>query len=193
MDFRFLYHRIRYIILNPSKAWEFIHKENRPVKDVRNSFLLPVILLITICAFLGSLIFINSTLSPVYSLLIALKVLLLNLIVVYLSAIILSEITKALDLGKNFLTSYKLIVYSLTPYLICQMVSQLFDSLIFINILSIYGLYIFLSGADRMLNPQEHKRMPLLIAIAIIVTVFYIAFSIFLSSVVDRIYFSLIA
>jgi hypothetical protein len=193
MDFRFLYHRIRYIILNPAKAWEYIHQENRPIRDVRNSFLLPVIILVTICAFLGSLIFINPTLSPVYSLFIALKVLLLNIIVIYLSTIVLSEITKALDLGKNFLTSYKLIVYSLTPYLICQIISQLFDSLIFINILSIYGLYIFSSGADMMLKPQEHKRMPMLIAIAVVVTGFYIAFGLILSSVIDRIYFSLIA
>ena len=193
MDFRFLYHRIRYIILNPAKAWEFIQQENRPIRNVRNSFLLPLIILVTICAFLGSLIFINPTLSPVYSLFIALKVLLLNIIVVYLSAIVLSEITKALDLGKKFLTSYKLIVYSLTPYLICQIISQLFDSLIFINILSIYGLYIFSAGADRMLKPAEHKRMPMLIAIAVVVTGFYIAFGLILSSVIDRIYFSLIA
>lgn len=193
MDLRFLYLRVRYVILNPSKAWEFIHRENRPIKDVRNSFLLPVISLVTICAFLGSLIFINPTLSPVYSLFIALKVLLLNLIVVYLAAIVLGEITKALDLGKNFLVSYKLIVYSLAPFFICQMASQLFDSLIFINILAIYGLYIFSSGADRMLNPPDHKRMPMLIAIAVVVIGFYIALGIFLSLVIDRIYFSLIA
>ena len=193
MDFRFLYLRIRYIILNPDTAWEYIKQENRPLKDVRNSFLFPVLILVTICAFLGSLIFINSTLSPVYSVLIATKVLLLNLVVIYLSAILLSEITKALDLGKDFKVSFKLIVYSLTPFLICQMISHLFDSLIFINILSIYGLFIFSTGSGRMLNPPEHKRIPMLVAITVVVIGFYIAFGMLISSVIDRIYFSIIA
>ena len=193
MDFRFLYHRIRYIIINPTKAWEYIQKENRPMKDVRNSFLLPVVILVSVCAFTGSAIFINSTLSPVYSLLVALKAIVLNLAVIYSSALVLSEITKALDLGKDFLVSFKLIVYSLAPFLICQMASQLFDSLIFIDILAIYGLFIFSIGSEKMLNPPEHKKMPMLIATAVVVLGLYIAFGIFLSSLLDRIYFTLIA
>ena len=193
MDFRFLYHRIRYIILNPTKAWEYIHKENRPMRDVRNSFLFPIVFLVSLCSFTGSAFFINSTLSPVYSIFIAIKMILLNLLVIYTSALILSEITKALDLGKDFLVAFKLIVYSLSPFLICQMASQLFDSLIFINILSIYGLFIFSTGAEKMLNPPEHKRMPMLIATTVVVIGFYVLFGLILSSVMDRIYFTLIA
>jgi len=193
MDCRFLYQRIRYIIFNPTKAWEYIYKENRPIKDVRNSFLFPVLLLVSLCSFVGSAFFINSTLPLVYSLFIAVKVLSLNLLVIYISSLILSEITNALDLGKDFLVSFKLLVYSLAPYLICQMASQLFDSLIFINILSIYGIFIFSTGADKMLNPPEHKRMPMLVAITVVVIGFYVAFSLVLSAVVDRIYFSVIA
>jgi hypothetical protein len=189
MDFRFLYNRIKYIVLNPSKAWSVIHDENRPVRDVRNSFFIPLAVIVAMCSFLGSIIFTNSTLSPVYSLIIALKFLILHLLVVFTSAVIFGEITKALDLGKNYTVSFKIIAYSVSPLLICQMISHLFESLIFVNILSLYGLYIFWVGTEKMLNPPEHKKMPMLVATFVVVAGLYIAGTILLTSIADKIYF----
>jgi hypothetical protein len=188
MDYMFLYNNIRYIILNPSKAWGIIYDENRPVKDVRNSFFLPLVLLVAISSFLGSIIFTNSTLPPVYSVLVAIKFIILHLVVVFTSALILGEITKALDLGKDFKVSFKLIAYSMAPLLICQIISHLFESLIFINILSLYGLYIFWTGAEKMLNPPDHKKMPMLVATIVVVAELYIGGLILFSSIAERIY-----
>jgi hypothetical protein len=190
MDYRFLYNRIKYIILNPPKAWGVIHEENRPIRDVRNSFFIPLVILVAISSFLGSIIFTNSTLSPVYSLIVALKFLILHLVVVFTSALIFGEITLALDLGKDYTVSFKILAYSLAPLLICQIISHLFESLIFVNILSLYGLYIFWIGSEKMLNPPEHKKMPLLIATFVVVAGFYIAGLILLTSISDRVYFS---
>jgi hypothetical protein len=193
MDYRFLYNRIKYIILNPPKAWGVIKSENRPIKDVRNSFFFPLVLIVTICSFLGSIIFTNSTLSPLYSVFIALKFLILHLAVVFSSAVIFGEITKALDLGKDFTVSFKIIAYSIAPFLLSQMISHLFESLIFVNILSLYGLYIFWVGAEKMLDPPEHKKMPMLVATFIVVTGLYIAGAILLTALTDRIYFGYFA
>jgi hypothetical protein len=190
MDYRFLYNRIKYIILNPPKAWTVIHQENRPIKDVRNSFFFPLVLIVSICSFIGSIIFTNSTLSPVYSVMEAFKFLILHLVVVFTSAVIFGEITKALDLGKDYTVSFKIIAYSVAPLLICQMISHLFESLIFINILSLYGLYIFWVGTEKMLDPPDHKKMPMLVATFVIVAGFYIAGTILLTSLTNRIYFS---
>jgi hypothetical protein len=44
-----------------------------------------------------------------------------------------------------------------------------------------------------MLNPPEHKKMPMLVAIAIVVAGFYIAGGFILSGVIDRIYFGFLA
>jgi hypothetical protein len=188
MDYKFLYNNIRYIILNPPKAWGIIHDENRPVRDVRNSFFFPLVLLVAISSFFGSLIFTNSTLPPVYSLFVAIKFLILPIAVVYASSLILGEITKALDLGKDYNVSFRIIAYSMTPLLICQIISHLFESLIFINILSLFGLYIFWTGAEKMLNPPEHKKMPMLVATVVVVVELYIGGLIFFSSIAERIY-----
>jgi len=193
MDYKFLLNSIRYVILNPAKAWRIILEENRSLKEVRNSFLFPVVIIATICAFLGSIIFTNAKLSPVYSVFVGLKFLLLYLFTIYTSALILSEITRALDLGKNFNLSFKLIAYSFTPFLICQFVSLLFESLVFVNVLALFGLYIFWIGAEIMLNPPDHKKMPMLVAIFVVMTELFIAGNVALTSVIDRIYFALFA
>jgi len=193
MDYKFFLQTLRYIILDPVRGWEIISEGNRTSKELNNSYLFPLLLLVSICVFIGSLVFSSSTLPPLYSVISAIKFLILDLVVIFVSAAILGEITRALDLGRNFNVSSRLIVFSLTPLLICQMVSQLFESLVFVNILSLYGLYIFSTGADKMLNPPRHKKTFLLVSVCIVVTELMIATGIVLSSIVDRIYFGFFA
>ena len=189
MDQRFLYSRIKYIILNPGNAWKLIHAENRPIKDVRGSFFMPLITAIALSATLGSLFFTHNGLSYVYSILVGIKYFLLFYIVIYLSSYLFGEITKALDLGKDFVLSFKIISYSMAPLLICQIMSRLFESLIFVNVLALYGLYIFWVGVERMINPAEHKKMPLLIATVVSVLTIFFATNWLLSQMLDGIYF----
>jgi hypothetical protein len=44
-----------------------------------------------------------------------------------------------------------------------------------------------------MLNPPEYKKMPLLIATTITITGLYIAFSVVLNLVIDRVYYAFFA
>lgn len=176
-------------MLNPGNAWKIIYSENRPIKDVRNSFFLPLIILIALSAFLGSLFFTHIGLSFIYSLLVGIKYFLLFYALIYLSSYLFGEITKALDLGKDFVVSFKIITYSMAPFFVCQIMSRLFESLLFVNILALYGLYIFWVGVERMLNPPEHKKLPMLIATTVSVMVIFFATNWFLSNILDGIYF----
>jgi hypothetical protein len=193
MDFRFLYHRIRYIILNPTIAWEAINRENRPIKYIRGSFFFPLIILVGVCSFLGSLFFINTTLKAMYSVLAGIETILVLYIGVYATSFIVTEITKALDLGKDFLVSFKLVVYSLAPLFICLSVSKLFESLLFVNLLGFYGVYIFWIGMEKMINPPEHKKMPMMIATVVVMAIIFGLLQFFLSRGTEMIYFSLFA
>jgi hypothetical protein len=190
MDYKFLYRSLLKIIFNPGKAWDIIAIENRPVKYLRNNFLFPLLISVTIAAFLGSILFMNKTLPPVYSVMEGIKYFLLFLFVTFASALILGEITRPLDLGRDFQISFRLIVYALTPLFFCQVATLLFESLIFVNILALYGFYIFWIGAEKMLNPPDYKKMPMLIAIFFVVTALFISGNYLLSSIVDRLYYS---
>jgi hypothetical protein len=191
MDFKFLYHRIRNLILRPERAWRIIFTENRPVRDIRGSYFFPLITLIGISALLGSLFFTHGGLSLFYPLFLGVRYFLAFLISTYFSAIILNEITNALDLGKDFVRSFKLIAYSLAPLYICQIISLLFESLLFINLLSVYSLYIFWLGMEKMINPPEHKKTPLTIATWVSFVAVFGATNWLLRTILDGVYFTI--
>ena len=188
MDYTFLPKGLINIIFNPEKEWGRIVSENKTTIFLRNNYLFPLILLVSISAIAGSLIFINTELSPVYSLLIGLKSFLLLLITVYASSLIFSHITYPLDLGKDFKTSFRIIVYSITPFLLCEIISSIFESLLFLDILGLFGLYIFWTGTGKILTPPDYKKMPMLIATFVSIIGIYIVSDIILKMLTDKIY-----
>ncbi len=185
---KFLFIVVKDLIINPVRAWEKISSENKQVSVTRNTFLIPSIILISLSAIAGSLLFKNAELSPVYSLLIGIKCFILFYVTVYLSAIILKEITYPLDLGRSFQSSYLLIVYSIVPFMLCQVISRIFESLLFINVLALFGLHIFWTGADKLLSPPGYKKMPLLIASFIAFSAIYISANLLFTMLTDRIF-----
>lgn len=193
MDYRFLLYGIKNILLNPSKYWETIHSENTPVKLIRNNFLLPLVILVSIASITGSLIFFNTELSVVYSIMLGIRIFIVLTATSYITSYILGEITYPLDLGKDFNISFRLIVYSLTPFLLCQILSSVFESLLFVNLIGLYGLYIFWTGADVTLKPPQHKRMPMLIATTVVLAGVYVITDLILKMIIDRIYFAYFA
>ena len=190
MDFKFFLISLKNILLNPVKAWETIDSENRSIKVVRDSFLIPLLLLVTISTIAGSLIFINTELSPVYSILTGVKTFLAIFITVYASSLIFKEITYPLDLGRDFSVSFRIITFSITPFLICLFVSNIFESLLFLDILGLYGLYILWTGAEKLLNPPQYKKMPLLIASVITMGGVYTISVVLLNMLTDRIFYA---
>ena len=192
MDFKFLADTIRNIIVDPVKAWDTIYTEDRKVRFTIIN-LLSLVLLSSVSAFLGSFYFINTGLTNVYSVMAGIKYFILYSLVLSGTTLILAEITKALDLGKDLKTSFKLVAYSAVPFLICQMMSRLFESFIFINVLALFGLYVFWTGMERMTDTPEQKKIPLLIAAAVtFIALFFIADWI-LSGIMDKLYFAFFA
>ena len=193
MDLRFLYHRTKYFIINPGKAWEVVHREERPMKFVRGSFFLPLTILVSVSAFLGSMFFINTTLKPMYSVLAAVNTFLFLYLGVYGSAFVVKEIMKAMDLGHDFLVAFKLVAYSMAPIFLSLTVSRLFESLLFINVLGLYGLYIFWVGMEVMVNPPDHKKLPMIIASVVSMLIIFFLLQVILSKLTQTIYFSIFA
>jgi hypothetical protein len=193
MDFKFLTDSVKNIIVDPSKAWDIINSENRSGKYINISLILPLILLASVSALLGSFFFINTGLTDAYSVLAGIKYLILYYLVIYGTALILTEITKAIDLGRDINLAFKLVAFSSIPFLLCQIVSRLFESFLFINVLALFGLYVFWVGMEKIKNPPEQRKVTLLIAAAItFVVVFYFADWI-LSGLFDKLYFTFFA
>ena len=193
MDFRFLYNRTKYFIISPVKAWEVVHHENRPINDVRGSFFLPLVILVSVSSFFGSMFFINTTLKPMYSVLSCVNTFLFLFFGVYISAFLVREITRALDLGHDMVVAFKLVAYSLTPLFLTLTFSRLLESLLFINLLGLYGLYIFWTGMEQIVNPPEHKKLPMMIATVIAMLIIFGLLQVVLSFLTETVYFTLFA
>ncbi len=193
MDFKFLYYRITNIILNPVRAWEAIYSENKPIKFVRGSFFLPLIILVAFSAFFGSLLFTHTGFSHWYAILVGIKYFLLMFFVVYGTSFIFKEILIALDLKGDFALSFRIITYSIAPFLICQIISRLIESFIFVNVLALYGLYIFWNGIEKMINPPEHKKMPMIIAATVSFIALFFAVNWLLTIIIEKLYFTFFA
>lgn len=181
---------VKDLIINPSQAWEIIDTENKSVNETRNGLLFPLSLLVSVSAVFGSLLYTNSGISPVYSIFAGIECFIVFFISVYASAYILNEISYLLELGRNRVVSFRLIVYSIVPFMLCQMISCLFESLLFVDVLSIFGFYIFWIGAERMLTPPANKKLPLLISAFISFTGIFIATDFLLTKLFDKIFYT---
>jgi hypothetical protein len=186
----FLLFKVKEFITNPAHSWETIVTENKPANQIRNGFLLPLTILVSVSAVFGSLLYTNPGLSAVYSIFAGIECFIVFIISVYASAYILNEILHVLDLGRNRDVSFRLIVYSIMPFMLCEMVSRLFESLLFVDVLSIFGLYIFWIGAERMLNPPDNKKLPLLIGTFISFTGIFIAADFLFTKLIDKIFYT---
>lgn len=191
MDIKYFITGLKNILFDPSKAWETINIEHKPLKVIRDSFLLPLILLVSLSSLAGSLMFSSNNLPPVYSVFTGLRTFLVLLCTIYVTAVVLGEVTFPLDLGKDFYTSFTIITFSFVPFLICQIFSGLFESLLFVNIIGLYGLYIFWAGAEKFLDPPQYKKLPLLIATSVLAVVVYVVMNSILKTILDKIFYTL--
>jgi hypothetical protein len=191
MNFSFFLKGIKDLVFNPANFWRSSKSGKISVTTVKYSILLPLALLMAVSAFFGSLLFTNSELSAAYSVIFSIKCLAVIIIAVYFTSYILCEITYPLDLGRDFNTSFILVALSVAPFLLCQILSRLFESLLFVNIISLYGLYIFWTGAETLLNPPAYKKMPLLIATAITFTGIYLTTNFLLNMIMERFFYTL--
>jgi len=193
MDFNFLSHTVRSIILNPVKEWDVIHAENRSASFFSRSLFLPLLILASVSTFLGAFLFTNTELGDAYSVLMGFEYLAIICLVTYGTAFIFKEITNFFGLGRDFSISFKIIVCSVIPFLLCQILSQLLESFIFVNILSFFGLYILWTGIEKMLDPPEGKKLTLMVGATLTFIALFLLVTTILSILIDKLYFSLFA
>ena len=193
MDYKFFLRGIINSILNSPEIWDSGDNEISTPRFIRNNILLPLIILVSVSAFAGSLLFANERLTFAYSILTGVKCFVLMYFTIYATSYIFSEITYPMDLGKDFSVSFRIIVFSTIPFLICQIFSRIFESLLFINLLGFFGLFIFWSGIGKIINPPMYKKIPLTIATTLTMAGIYILSNMLLDMITDRLYYLLFA
>lgn len=191
MDFNFLVRSVRGIIKDPLKEWDVIHAENKHASYFGRNLLFPLLILASLSAFLGSFFFTNTVLKGSYSILSGIKYFILLFLVIYGTTFIFEEVTNAVGLKKDFNSSFKIIVCSVVPFLLCQIVTRVFESFIFINILSFYGIYILWTGIEELFDPPDRNKILLTISASISFIALLAITNWVLNMAFDKLYFSI--
>jgi len=193
MDLKFLADTVRNLVLNTVKEWDSIYAENKPAKLFSRSLFFPLVILASISTFLGSFLFTNTELTNIYSVIAGIRYFIVMTIVVYGTALALREIMRTFGYGNDTGTAFKIVSASLAPLLLCQILTQLFESFIFVNILAFFGFYILYTGIDRMLSPSESDRLKMMIAVPLVFFILFILTGRIIAQITDKFYFSIFA
>lgn len=191
MDFSLLYKRLLLLVSNPFRFWSQVKEEAVPSSSVRRSFLLPVLFLIALSSFAGTLLYSYNSLSIVYPLLKGLEYFLIFFVTIELVAFLLSEITGYMLKMNLKAEVYKLCVYSLTPFMLLMVVTNLFSSIFLINILGLYGLVILWIGIDLVIGGNKLFRIRLSAMMSAAIIVFYLGVRWMVSALVEGFYFEI--
>jgi len=193
MDLKFLADTVRNLVLNTVKEWDSIYAENKPATLFSRSLFFPLVILASISTFLGSFLFTNTELTNIYSVIAGIRYFIVMTIVVYGTALALREIMRTFGYGNDTGTAFKIVSASLAPLLLCQILTQLFESFIFVNILAFFGFYILYTGIDRMLSPSESDRLKMMIAVPLVFFILFILTGRIIAQITDKFYFSIFA
>ena len=191
IDLRMLRDRARYIIIHPVKAWETIRKENRSVRKVQSSFLTPILVVISLSAFAGSLIYNPTGLSILFPVIRALKQFICFYLTVFLASWVLNELSVAFRTNKDYSLNFKLVTYSLTPLFITVLITRFLPDLALINILSLYGAYILYTGLKTIENITGQSLLRYFIVALLTIIIFYLTISWMSRSLLEGMYFAL--
>jgi len=175
MDISLLARRIALLVTNPTKFWESVKSENLSIKEIRTSCLLPLLVMIGISSFTGVYIFKHSGLSLIYPLIIGAGYSLIFFLSIEIATLLITEISIAFTPDKNINTIYKLVVYSFTPYMVIMILTRLFSSLLFLNIVGFYGLIILWRGVGILFETDRITQIRLTALISTTTIITYLA------------------
>ncbi len=175
MDISLLFRRITLLVSNPSRFWNSVKEENLGTMEIRSSYVLPLVILIGVSSFSGAYIFKHAGLSIVYPLIIGLGYSIIFFVSIEIAALLINEISIIFTPNKSHNTVYKLIVYSFTPYMVIMILTRLFSSLLFANIIGLYGVYILWKGLALLMESDQVIRIRLTSLVSLATLISFLA------------------
>lgn len=172
ISFSKIINRIKEIILNPKGFWSEQKGKQESQIELLAGYFFPVLLIVAVAVFLGE--FFRSTHFYIgYAVLKAVREIILFVLQYFVAVFFTNELIKTFGGEKNIQISRKLVVYSLTPFLLVSLITGLFPFLYVVDILGIYSFYIFWQGVKELLVfPETKQNNFILIAIFVNFIVF---------------------
>lgn len=161
-----LIQHIKEVILTPAKFWE---KEKSPEADTKAfvQFYLPLAFIAALAVFLGAW-FGSSNFYIRFAILKSINELLVFILQYFVSVFLVNELIPNFGGKKNKLLAQKLVIFSLTPFLLVSIVTGLFPALYVVDVLGLYSIFIFWAGVKVLLDIPYEKESGYVLATSLL-------------------------
>ena len=183
-----LINRAKSILLTPKTEWSLIESEQTDVKTLTTNYLLPLALIPAIAGFIGFGLIGQNVLgmhigSAGYGLRYAIVNLVSTIGGAFLTAYIIDLLAPSFGSEKNFLQSFKLVVYSYTPMMVAGILLIIPSLSILATLAGLYGLYLLYIGLQPLKKTPEDKKTSYFVVSLIVVILGSFVLSSILSSI----------
>jgi len=184
MSINIFFNRAKNMILIPPIEWVRIESELNTRKQILKEYILPFVIVYTICSFTGASLF---SLQPYSITLITLKTIISALFIIggiYLSAVIINELAISFGIHKNLDSTFKLVTYSSTSFFIAICLVGLLPDMPIFLILALHSIYLFWIGTSVILKTPETNKVGFVVVSLLIIVGIYAIFSLIVGTVV---------
>ena len=168
MQYQQLFKRAFNLIRHTRKEWQSIVDEEKNSESVINNFVLPMVGLCALTAFLGILFQGKGFEKALVS---AIRSLGKTFGGVYLSFFILQESAKYFGLERNKVRFLQLTGYSFVIIFVIDLIVNLIPELFFLPILKLYIFYIVWEASELILKIKEEKRSQFVISASLLILI----------------------
>ncbi len=160
------------MIFYPAYEWKIIAAENRTLKDDFTGYAVILILVGAATQAIGSFLFVRNVLDIdayrfSYPLVKALFYIVMQILTITLLTVFIKGVAGKFASQRSIVKSGKLVIYALTPFLLCYILANLDRRLIIVMIPAFYSLYLFAKGLPVLLKTAPLKVPSFIFIIAI--------------------------
>jgi hypothetical protein len=167
--------RVKNILLTPKTEWPVIDQEADTVHSVLTKYVLPLVLLGALAAFIGygivgydmMLVKIKGIKWGAYF---AISQILSSVIGFYVATYVIDALAPSFGSTKSLNKSAQLVAYANTPAYVAALF-MFVPSLGFIGLIGLYGIYLFYIGLPVLKGTPEDKRVVYMIVAALVIIV----------------------
>ena len=159
------------MLTGPRRFWDDITERKATIR-VFSQFYLPFVILVSITSSIGDLLNSPEILIS-YTVVTGLKDIFVYLIHFFIMVFVINQLTTAFGGTENIESSRLAVGFSMTPFFMVAAITGLFPFLYVLNVLGLYGLYIFYTGVPKLFGIPKSR------IIAFTVTAILVNFVIF--------------
>lgn len=188
-NINFVFNRAIKLILNSKAEWNIILTETLSRKAIINNYALPWMIIMVVCCFIGESLFVSRYIFSIqYVLTKASFIFAVTYIGIYVSSLIINELTTSFNSKKDIVAVFKLVVYSCTGYFMVSSLALLIPPLAILMAFALYSLYLFWEGSTILLGTPDDNKIGFVVVSSLIMLGIYAILSLIINTILHGIF-----